>query len=179
MLRHYGVSSFVDLLNKGLLYPEEYKELIAAQAVLFRMRFALHLQLKRYDNRLRFDRQLQLSEILGYQGEANQAVELMMRDYFQATKSISQLSQLLLNSFEQAYVNELQKMHKNNRLISIFIGKNSNYLWSNVKYLKPNPQQCWISFSSYKRSYVDSECRHLTSVETVFTATTRAYVLFA
>lgn len=76
------------------------------------MRFALHLQLKRYDNRLRFDRQLQLSEILGYQGEANQAVELMMRDYFQATKSISQLSQLLLNSFEQAYVNELQKMHK-------------------------------------------------------------------
>lgn len=69
MLRQYGVHSFLDLLNKGLLYYEEYKELTAAQAVLFRMRFALHLQLKRYDNRLRFDRQLQLSAFLGYQGE--------------------------------------------------------------------------------------------------------------
>lgn len=109
MLRHYGVYSFAELLNKGLIYPEEYQELIAAQAVLFRMRFALHLQLKRYDNRLRFDRQLQLSAMLGYQGEGNQAVELMMRDYFQATKSISQLSQLLLNSFEQRYLKDLQK----------------------------------------------------------------------
>ncbi|AWW34623.1 [protein-PII] uridylyltransferase [Mannheimia varigena] len=110
MLRQYGVHSFLDLLNKGLLYSEEYKELTAAQAVLFRMRFALHLQLKRYDNRLRFDRQLQLSEFLGYKGEGNQAVEMMMRDYFQATKSISQLSQLLLSSFEQAHLLNLQKM---------------------------------------------------------------------
>ncbi len=139
MLRHYGVSSFVNLLNKGLLYPEEYKELIAAQAVLFRMRFALHLQLKRYDNRLRFDRQLQLSEILGYQGEANQAVELMMRDYFQATKSISQLSQLLLNSFEQAYVNELQKNAQKQPLDQYFYRQEQQLFVVERKIFKTQP----------------------------------------
>lgn len=102
MLRHYGVASFEALRDKGILLSEEYQELKAAEANLFRMRFALHLQLKRYDNRLRFDRQLKLSEQLGYMGEGNQPVEAMMRDFFQATQSISQLSQLLLNSFEQA-----------------------------------------------------------------------------
>ncbi|QLB42754.1 bifunctional uridylyltransferase/uridylyl-removing protein GlnD [Mannheimia pernigra] len=124
MLRQYGVHSFLDLLNKGLLYYEEYKELTAAQAVLFRMRFALHLQLKRYDNRLRFDRQLQLSAFLGYQGEGNQAVEMMMRDYFQSTKSISQLSQLLLNSFEQAHLLNLQKMGQKQPLDRHFYQQN-------------------------------------------------------
>ncbi|VEG83521.1 PII uridylyl-transferase [[Haemophilus] ducreyi] len=64
------------------------------------MRFALHLQLKRYDNRLYFDRQLCLSKQLGYQGEGNQPVETMMRHYFQATQSISQLSQLLIDNFQ-------------------------------------------------------------------------------
>lgn len=100
MLRAYGVGDLAGLLACGVLYEEEYRELLAAQAVLFRMRFALHLQLKRYDNRLRFDRQLQLSTQLGYQGEGNQAVEAMMRDYFQATQSISVLSQLLLAHFD-------------------------------------------------------------------------------
>lgn len=101
MLRHYGTYSFEDLLRRGILFPAEYQELSQAQAVLFRMRFGLHLQLKRYDNRLRFDRQVQLSEQLGYQGADNQAVEAMMRTFFLATQSISQLSQLLLDNFKR------------------------------------------------------------------------------
>lgn len=136
MLRHYGVHSFVDLLNKGLLYPEEYSELVAAQAVLFRMRFALHLQLKRYDNRLRFDRQLQLSELLGYEGEGNQAVEMMMRDYFQATKSISQLSQLVLNSFEQTQLCDLQKKAEKQPLDAHFYQQNQRIFIEDKKIFK-------------------------------------------
>ncbi|MGZ3083659.1 bifunctional uridylyltransferase/uridylyl-removing protein GlnD [[Haemophilus] ducreyi] len=99
-MRQFGTFSLDTLLNKGILFAEEYRELSAAQAVLFKMRFALHLQLKRYDNRLYFDRQLCLSKQLGYQGEGNQPVETMMRHYFQATQSISQLSQLLLDNFQ-------------------------------------------------------------------------------
>ncbi len=102
MLRHYGIHTLAALFEKGILFAKEYQELAHAQEILFRMRFGLHLQLKRYDNRLRFDRQLQLSEQLGYAGNGNQAVEAMMRTFFQATQSISQLSQLLLNSFAQA-----------------------------------------------------------------------------
>ncbi|QIW16108.1 protein-P-II uridylyltransferase [Pasteurellaceae bacterium RH1A] len=100
MLRHYGIHSLQALFEQGILFEEEYEELKAAEATLFKMRFGLHLQLKRYDNRLRFDRQLQLAEDLGF-GQGNQAVEAMMRGYFHATQSISQLSQLLLNHFEQ------------------------------------------------------------------------------
>ncbi|MDG6882115.1 PII uridylyl-transferase [Phocoenobacter uteri] len=101
MLRHYGIYSLSELFEQQLLFAEEYAELQQAQAVLFKMRFGLHLQLKRYDNRLRFDRQLVLSERLGYLGEGNKPVETMMRDYFQATQSIAQLSYLLLANFEK------------------------------------------------------------------------------
>lgn len=110
MLRHYATNQFDTLMHKGILYPEEFAELSQAQERLFKMRFALHLQLKRYDNRLRFDRQLQLSEQLGYQGEGNHAVEQMMKHFFQATQSISQLSQLVLNHFEQTVLTPLQKI---------------------------------------------------------------------
>ncbi|MDP8169699.1 bifunctional uridylyltransferase/uridylyl-removing protein GlnD [Pasteurella skyensis] len=105
MLRYYGVYSLSELFEQKLLFPEEYIELENAQAVLFKMRFGLHLQLKRYDNRLRFDRQLRLSERLGYQGEGNRPVEKMMRAYFRATQSIAQLSHLLLVNFEKTVLN--------------------------------------------------------------------------
>ena len=82
MLRHYRMASFESLLKAKILMPEEYQEIKAAEAELFRIRFALHLQLKRPDNRLRFDRQLSLSEQLGYKGEGNQPAETMMRDFF-------------------------------------------------------------------------------------------------
>ena len=104
-LRHLGTYSLENLLNKGILFSEEFKELSDAQNVLFKMRFALHLQLKRYDNRLRFDRQLQLSEQLGYRGEGNRPVEAMMKAFFRATQSIFQLSRLLLDNFQQMILN--------------------------------------------------------------------------
>ncbi|QGM80739.1 bifunctional uridylyltransferase/uridylyl-removing protein GlnD [Otariodibacter oris] len=108
MLRQYGVQSLDALYSKGILFQKEYEELKEAQQILFQMRFGLHLQLKRYDNRLRFDRQLALSEQLGYQGEGNHPVEMMMKAYFQATQSISQLSQLILDNFNQDVLNPLQ-----------------------------------------------------------------------
>lgn len=109
MLRHAKINTLEALHTHGILYKEEYEELHHAQEVLFQMRFALHLQLKRYDNRLRFDRQLQLSEQLGFCGEGNQPVEQMMKRFFQATQSISQLTQLLLDQFEQQIISPSQK----------------------------------------------------------------------
>lgn len=109
MLRHYGVFSLSELFEQELLFPEEYIELEQAEAVLFRMRFGLHLLLKRYDNRLRFNRQIALSELLGYKGEGNKPVELMMREYFQATQSISQLSQLLLDNFDKIIIKNFRR----------------------------------------------------------------------
>lgn len=124
MLRHYGEQHLTGLFNRGLLFSEEYQELSQAQHFLFKMRFALHLQLKRYDNRLRFDRQLQLAEQLGYQGEGNQPVEAMMRDFFQATRSISELSQLLLAQFKEEILDNWQNSLKIQPLDHHFILQN-------------------------------------------------------
>ena len=139
MLRHYGTRSFDALFNKGLLFPEEYQELKQAENVLFRMRFALHTQLKRYDNRLRFDRQLQLSGLLGYQGEGNQPVEAMMRTFFQATQSISQLSQLLLNSVQQEMI-DLKKIGEKRSLDAHFYVQNQQIAVENHRIFAKQPE---------------------------------------
>lgn len=139
MLRQYGTNSFEKLTEKGIFYPEEYAELIAAQNILFRMRFGLHLQLKRYDNRLRFDRQLQLSEQLGYQGEGNAAVEQMMKQFFQATQSISQLSELVLNHFEQTKLQPLQKKGEKQPLDTCFYRRDNQIYCQNPRLFTQQP----------------------------------------
>ncbi|MDO4698093.1 MAG: bifunctional uridylyltransferase/uridylyl-removing protein GlnD [Pasteurellaceae bacterium] len=139
MLRQHGVYSLDNLLERGVLFPEEFAELKQAQAVLFRMRFALHLQLKRYDNRLRFDRQLQLSEQLGYVGEGNQPVEAMMKTFFQATQSISQLSQLLLESFEQTHLQILQKVGNKHPLDPLYFLRDNVIFCHNPRIFSQQP----------------------------------------
>lgn len=134
MLRHAGIYTIQGLLEKGILVAREFEELQHAQMVLFCMRFALHLQLKRYDNRLRFDRQVQLSEQLGYIekfGEGHHAVEAMMKTFFQATQSISQISGLILNQFEQDYLRPLQKIAEKQPLDTLFYLQNGTIFCRN------------------------------------------------
>lgn len=140
MLRQYGIFSLEKMQEKGILFDEEYQELQQAQHTLFRMRFALHLQLKRYDNRLRFDRQLQLSEQLGYVGEGNQPVEAMMKTFFQSTQSISQLSQLLLNSFRDEHFLHLQKTAEKQPLDPHFYLHNNEIYCHNPRLFLTQPQ---------------------------------------
>lgn len=107
-LRHVGAKNLQDILDSGFIYPEEYRLLNAAQHFLFKLRFALHLVIKRYDNRLLFDRQLKVSEMLGYQGQgnrANQAVEAMMKQFFRAAHDIRELSEILLQHYQEHFVN--------------------------------------------------------------------------
>lgn len=148
VLQHAGITRLQGLLEKGILFPAEYEELTHAQHVLFRMRFALHLQLKRYDNRLRFDRQLALSEQLGYKvndGEGNPAVEAMMKDFFQATLSISQITQLILNQFEQEVIcpfpkGKLQKKDEKQPLDVNFYLQNGTIFCHNPQQFSQQPE---------------------------------------
>lgn len=139
MLRHAGIHTIQGLLEKGILVQSEFNELQHAQAVLFSMRFALHLQLKRYDNRLRFDRQVQLSHQLGYVtqfGEGNQAVEAMMKAFFQATQAISQISGLILSQFEQETLHPLQKIGEKQPLDTLFYLQNGTIFCRNPRQLQ-------------------------------------------
>ena len=100
-LRHSGALTLEAILQSGFIYPQEYEQLQESRAFLFKVRFALHLILKRYDNRLLFDRQIKVSELLGFRGEGNQAVEKMMKCFFQALHRISLISNLLIQHYRE------------------------------------------------------------------------------
>lgn len=100
-LHHSGALTLEAILQSGFIYPQEYQQLQESRAFLFKVRFALHLILKRYDNRLLFDRQIKVSELLGFQGEGNPAVEKMMKCFFQALHRISLISNLLIQHYRE------------------------------------------------------------------------------
>ncbi|RZN53087.1 bifunctional uridylyltransferase/uridylyl-removing protein GlnD [Avibacterium paragallinarum] len=108
-LRHTGAKNLEDILQTGFIYPEEYALLQEKQHFLFKIRFALHLILKRYDNRLLFDRQVKISELLAYQGEGNQAVEQMMKAFFQALQTIASLTHLLTKHYREHFIDSLSQ----------------------------------------------------------------------
>lgn len=100
-LHHSGALTLEAILQSGFIYPQEYQQLQESRAFLFKVRFALHLILKRYDNRLLFDRQIKVSELLDFRGEGNQAVEKMMKCFFQALHRISLISNLLIQHYRE------------------------------------------------------------------------------
>ncbi|WP_118860915.1 bifunctional uridylyltransferase/uridylyl-removing protein GlnD [Haemophilus haemolyticus] len=107
-LRHSGALTLEAILQSGFIYPQEYQQLQESRGFLFKVRFALHLILKRYDNRLLFDRQIKVSELLGFRGDGNQAVEKMMKYFFQALHRISLISNLLIQHYRENVLSSSQ-----------------------------------------------------------------------
>jgi [protein-PII] uridylyltransferase len=100
--RHFGASTMHDLVARGFLTQAEHQDLMAGQAHLGRIRFALHLLTGRREDRLLFDHQRVLARDFGYADTAgNLAVEQFMQSYYQTVIQLNRLNELLLQLFQE------------------------------------------------------------------------------
>jgi len=98
--RHYGVRSFKEMSEQGLINESEYRVLIRARNILWKMRVGLHLITNRHEDRLLFDTQRQLATEFGYQDtKAHLAVEQLMKRFYRTAKDVIYLNELLIANY--------------------------------------------------------------------------------
>ena len=112
--RHYGIRSFKEMNDQGLINDDEYRVLIRARNILWKMRSGLHLITNRHEDRLLFDTQRQIAEEFGYvDTKARLAVEQLMKRYYRTAKNVIYLNELLLANYRVT----------NNKRFSLSLGR--------------------------------------------------------
>jgi [protein-PII] uridylyltransferase len=101
--RHFGAATLRELVDYRFLTPGQLRLLKEGQAFLWRIRFALHILTGRREDRLLFDHQKNLAEMLGYEDATyTLAVEQLMQRYYRTVMDLSRLNEMLLQLFEEA-----------------------------------------------------------------------------
>ena len=90
--------------EQGHINDDEYRILIRARNILWKMRSSLHLSTRRHEDRLLFDSQRELAMEFGYQDTKNHlAVEQMMKRYYRTAKQVIYLNEVLLAHYSVSY----------------------------------------------------------------------------
>lgn len=99
--KHFKVWNGKELVEHGYFTAGEWRELIECRSHLWRIRFALHLEAGRSENRLLFDYQTDVAKRLGYGEEGKASVEKMMKAFFRIVRRVSELNEMLFKHFMQ------------------------------------------------------------------------------
>jgi [protein-PII] uridylyltransferase len=112
--RHFGVPGLHGLVERGFLTEPEFSRLIAGQEFLWRVRYALHRQAGRSEDRLLFEHQRPIALQLGYVDDdgSNQAVERFMQDYYRTVTGLERLNERLLQLFEEELLGGEQRQEE-------------------------------------------------------------------
>ncbi len=102
--REFNAIDIKTLVKKRFLTSDEFKALINGRNFLWRVRFALHMLNGRREDRLLFEFQRQIAELLGFEGKENKGIEAFMKKYFQTIRDMSRLNEMLLQHFEEAII---------------------------------------------------------------------------
>ena len=101
--RYFDVETFEELVPHNFLTPGQVQRLNDGQEFLWRIRFGLHVLTGRREDRLLFDHQINLAEMLGYEDATyTLAVEQLMQRYYRTVMDLSRLNEMLLQLFEEA-----------------------------------------------------------------------------
>ncbi|MBD8575944.1 [protein-PII] uridylyltransferase [Pseudomonas syringae] len=105
--RQYGTLNLHALAGEGFLLESENNLLASSQEFLWKVRYALHMLAGRAEDRLLFDHQRTLAALLGYQdSDGKRAIERFMQKYYRVVMSIAQLSDLIIQHFEEVILSE-------------------------------------------------------------------------
>ena len=105
--RQYGTLNLHALAGEGFLLESENNLLASSQDFLWKVRYALHMLAGRSEDRLLFDHQSSIANLLGYQdSDAKLAIERFMQKYYRVVMSIAQLSDLIIQHFEEVILTD-------------------------------------------------------------------------
>jgi [protein-PII] uridylyltransferase len=102
--RHFAASRLSELVTHKFLTEDEYNILAAGREFLWRVRFALHTQTGRHDDRLLFDHQRIVAKAFGYETKDNSGVEQFMKVYHRTVRELARLNEMLLQHFQEAII---------------------------------------------------------------------------
>lgn len=108
--RHFHTQSDESLVQYNFISAAELLELREYQEFLWRIRFALHLEADKKEDRLLFDYQPAVAARLGYNEPGKAAVEAMMKDYFNAVVGVNELNDMLLQFFAQTILSDAKQL---------------------------------------------------------------------
>ncbi len=100
--RHFGTLNLHAMVGQGFLLESEYSLLASSQEFLWKVRYALHMLAGRAEDRLLFDHQRSIATLLGFEDSNGKlAIEHFMQNYYRVVMSISELSELVVQHFEE------------------------------------------------------------------------------
>jgi len=109
--RHFGASSFQDLVKAGFLKESEMTMLNKGQQFLWKIRYGLHFLEGRREDRLLFDKQRELAKLFGYEDDDKSlGVEKLMKQYYRAVANMRALNDVLLQHFDEAILREGERV---------------------------------------------------------------------
>ena len=138
--RHFGLQNTTDLTRFSILTEEEHQILHQGETFLWQLRYGLQLLADRNENRLLFDHQRALAEMLGYQDEGKRlGVELMMQSYYRTVLALAELTDVILQFYDEAIIgggseDEIRPLNKRFQVRNLYIEAINNQVFAYAPY---------------------------------------------
>ena len=105
--KHFLTTRLITLIDQGLLTQNEFRLLHEAEQFLKRARFALHVTAGRPQNKLLFDLQATVADMMGFKAaDTKKRIEAFMRQVYRMTLRIGEFNDMLLQNFEETVIKD-------------------------------------------------------------------------